>query len=233
MGYSAEFYEPIARGIDNLNKQMNINSDRADDREARGMKQLFMASQLQTQQEDRGFARRSAENNDRRLEEAIKSNDFARKQSLLQDKREAATFKQRQEGFALENEKRKAEMQEIKASITPVQININEQLGITTQRGQDILSDPRSVALIESIHGNNVKYNPSTGLLTNKKTGVPVKMSPRQYDLQFASKLFNLPFVITDPAAMIRGDVAEHTKQLNTVKAKLKTVSNSKIKMLI
>jgi len=92
MGQGANFYEPIARAISGINRQMGINADRADKREARGLQRLLITSQLQTAQENRELNKRSSERSDTQLEETIKSNIAAQKWAANQDGRAAVSY---------------------------------------------------------------------------------------------------------------------------------------------
>jgi len=214
MGYGVEFYAPIERGLDSIDQNLNLQSKRADDREARGMQQLLMSSQMQTAQENRGLDRRAAERQDERLAMAISAAEASRKQSIIDENRNATIHAQAIKNFDVANMEADEKRQQFKIQNTPKPVNMYEQYGGKTDRLLNLLSSEKSKAIIESIHGPNTRFDPATGLLYRKDNGEKIMISEFKYDNQFAAKLFNLPYLITDPQAISRGDQAEDKQKL-------------------
>ena len=226
MGFGADYYEQIARSISGINKQMNVNSMRADAREARGLQQLLTASQLQTQGENRGLNQRAADRADKRLEETIAANDFTRKMQIAGEARAKTTALQQAKNFEAEEGIRKEKLAKAKQQHTPVPLNINNFVN-NNPRMQGLLARPEMSMIVESVYGgsDNVKFNAADGSITNRVTGEPIMMSPFNHANKYYAAIDGAIKTALDPQAVIRGDITQLSGMIADTESKLKKLT--------
>jgi len=218
--YGTEYYAPIERGLASINRQLNINSQRADDREAAGLQRLLVASQLQTQQENRSLQRRTAERSDTRLKETIDANKHTRLSQI-----DAMNYRKKQEhraslNFEASEGERKAKIAKTKRQHTPVPVNVFNSVS-HNPRMQEVAT--KNKAQIEAVYGGseNVEYIPATGAVINKATGKPLMLSPFDHTNKYAAALSGIFKIAFDPQAVNRGDQTQLTSEIDALKTEL------------
>jgi len=224
--YGAEYYAPIERGLASINRQLNINSQRADDREAAGLQRLLTASQLQTQQENRSLQRRTAERSDTRLKETIAANKHTRLSQI-----DAMNYRKKQEyradlDFTAAAGERKAKIAKTKRQHTPIPVNV---FNGKTRTIRIIEVAAKNKKQIEAVYGGseNVEYIPSTGAIINRATGKPLMLSPFEHANKYAAALSGIFKIAFDPQAVNRGDQTQLTSEIDSLKTKQRESSTN------
>lgn len=224
MAYGANFYEPIARAIDGINRQININTQRADDREAAGLQRLLTASQLQTQQESRGLNRRAAERADTQLKETIDANAHTRKIQNANLGFTKATAHRAALNFEAEEGERKAALSKAKQQHTPAPVNVFNFVK-QNPRMQNLLMRPQMKALVEAMYNRDfgsVNLDPATGAITSNVNGQPIEMSAYEHANRYAAALDGIVTTALDPQSVIRGDMTQIGSEIASLEGELK-----------